>query len=587
MKTYLVHILFLLAGLLAACGHPVTYPEELTKADSLLRLDPAQADSASSVLKRFKPRLSGEPESARMFYHLLKTKADDKRYVVHQSDSIMRQVIRYYEKEGNDTLLPEAYYYLGSVYRDMQDAPRAIEAFQRSLDLRSGNDDDLVGRTYNQIGMLLGRQSLYEAALPMLDSAKYYYQQINNQSGIAFALRDIGRMYDMLHERDSSERYYRQSYDNAVAMNERYLMDHLGIELANAYTEWDKLDSAKAVFSRIAGFEKNAIYLQGMGFLKLKENDSDSARYYFQEALSPGKTSQILSLCQVVNHELAKIEAGRGNYRAAWNYDQVSRLWADSIKQVTRTTETGNVHALYNYQHIEKQNRQLLEERAHNRLIVSCTVSALLLFVLAGLLLWIHIIYKRQIMKEQYQRLLTAKEEQYQKSQQRINDNKQEIDRLNQAIERSNAENDKLKILKAQLEKKILEAVNQQIQISQEEQLSKKQQIRKSDIYQWFYTQAQQNTAVLDNDIHWQILYDELDESYNHFTHRLQTLCPDIKKRELRTCCCLKIGFHPTEIAIFFNISVQAISNIRQRLFFKIHGKKGKAEELDIFIAAF
>ena len=66
-----------------------------------------------------------------MYYWLLAVKASDKCYVPHTSDSLMKAVVHYYENHGTPAQRMEAYYYLGSVYRDMQDAPRALNFFNR------------------------------------------------------------------------------------------------------------------------------------------------------------------------------------------------------------------------------------------------------------------------------------------------------------------------------------------------------------------------------------------------------------------------------------------------------------------------
>ena len=44
-----------------------------------------------------------------MYYYLLKTKANDKLYVKHTSDSLMLQVVRFYEQRGDADKLMEAF----------------------------------------------------------------------------------------------------------------------------------------------------------------------------------------------------------------------------------------------------------------------------------------------------------------------------------------------------------------------------------------------------------------------------------------------------------------------------------------------
>ena len=150
-----------------------------------------------------------EPERVRMYYALQKIKADDKCYVTHTTDSVIRAVVRYYTDAGDPDLLMEAYYYLGSVYRDMGDAPRAVEAFQKAVGVgqESGSERyDLLGRSYEQIGYRLAYQGLYNEALEAYK--KSYNYNADRPKGKIYALRNIARMYNAINEVDSAICYY-------------------------------------------------------------------------------------------------------------------------------------------------------------------------------------------------------------------------------------------------------------------------------------------------------------------------------------------------------------------------------------------
>lgn len=54
----------------------------------------------------------------RMYYDLLTVKVRDKAYIRHTSDSLIRNVLRYYEHQDDKKHLPETYYYAGRVYSD-------------------------------------------------------------------------------------------------------------------------------------------------------------------------------------------------------------------------------------------------------------------------------------------------------------------------------------------------------------------------------------------------------------------------------------------------------------------------------------
>ena len=147
---------------LTAC-RPKPYPSLLLAADSLASVLP---DSACALLASYAADTADEPQYVRMYYRLLCIKAKDKAYIVHTSDSAILPVVTYYEQHKRLPHLPEAYYYAGRVYRDLDDAPQALAYFQRALDaMREDEDMVLRSRIYSQMGVLLKQQNLYFEAL--------------------------------------------------------------------------------------------------------------------------------------------------------------------------------------------------------------------------------------------------------------------------------------------------------------------------------------------------------------------------------------------------------------------------------------
>ena len=119
-------------GLLASCRADRRAERLLLQADSLLSVCP---DSAQTLLHVWADSIDRQPEDIRMYYNLLRIKADDKTYVTHTSDSLILKVVHYYKKSRDKRLLPEALYYAGRTYSDLKDAPRALEYYQRAIDV--------------------------------------------------------------------------------------------------------------------------------------------------------------------------------------------------------------------------------------------------------------------------------------------------------------------------------------------------------------------------------------------------------------------------------------------------------------------
>ena len=110
----------------------------MLQAEALMNTRP---DSALILLESIEDTLATLPEEARMYHQLLTIQAKDKQYITHTDDSLINRIVSFYENYGNNDRLMMAYFYQGSTYRDMNDAPRALKAFQQAVDLNVPNFD--------------------------------------------------------------------------------------------------------------------------------------------------------------------------------------------------------------------------------------------------------------------------------------------------------------------------------------------------------------------------------------------------------------------------------------------------------------
>ena len=90
---------------------------------AVLFVDSLAADSTWS---------SGMSKAERARFDLLRVKSADKAYVRHESDSLIRTVLGYYEKHTGSEQYPEALYYGGRVYSDLGDSPDDIHGLCRT-----------------------------------------------------------------------------------------------------------------------------------------------------------------------------------------------------------------------------------------------------------------------------------------------------------------------------------------------------------------------------------------------------------------------------------------------------------------------
>ena len=115
----------------AACGRHRQADALLTQADSLMASRP---DAAYAMLDSVRDEARGTWGRAdRMRYELTLAEAMNKAYVSFTTDSVMKRVARYYDRHGSANQQLKARYLLGCTYRDMGEAPAAINAWQEAV----------------------------------------------------------------------------------------------------------------------------------------------------------------------------------------------------------------------------------------------------------------------------------------------------------------------------------------------------------------------------------------------------------------------------------------------------------------------
>ena len=226
MRPFILYLFLgtIIVGLLASCRADRRFERLLRQADSLLSVCP---DSIRAVLYDWADSIDRQPEDIRMYYNLLRIKADDKTYVTHTSDSLILKVVHYYKKSRDKRLLPEALYYAGRTYSDLKDAPRALEYYQRAIDVMQREkltDYNLLSRIYSQMGTLFFYQELYDEIPSVLRKAYQCDLILKDSANLVFDLRDIGRAFAVKEQQDSAVWYYNQASEMAVHIKDSILL---------------------------------------------------------------------------------------------------------------------------------------------------------------------------------------------------------------------------------------------------------------------------------------------------------------------------------------------------------------------------
>lgn len=561
------------------CGHK-PYPQSLMMADSLASACP---DSAVSLLKSIAGTMQDEPEATRMYYRLLCIKANDKAYIEHTSDSLILPVLHYYLEKDDERHLPEAYYYAGRVYRDLGDAPQALEYFEKALEaLPEEGKYPLKGKIYSQMGMLFLYQGLYNEALDVFKKRHICNVELKDSVGMVYTLRDMADAYRNINKEDSSIYYYREAYNWGKKLQRQDLTNMIQSQIASLYIYLGKYDLAKkALQDALTDIErpnKSGIYSIAAE-LYHKIGMIDSATYYYKALLGFGT----VYTKEAAHRSLAEIAMAAGNSRLAMQHIQAYLRCNDSVQKITYTESLHQMHSLYNYQLREKENNRLKDE---NQKKADYILYGLTVFIVSIALFFAYHQYnkrKNQQLKYQLQRAEQIKEENYRKSQQFIEENKMRIQKLEEELNHVNVANEILR-KEIQDQKELLHQETRRAEIEQGKREQAQKALSGSDIYRLLKTRLlDPQGRIFVTTEEWQIMEDTLKETCPGFFEKLSEIYT-FNEFQLRVCMLIKAHFSPSEIAKLTERPKETITSTRRRLYAQIFQEKGKPEDWDNFI---
>lgn len=550
----------------------------LLSADSLTMVHP---DSALQLLQLWADTFATAPEADRMHYRLLCVKAADKAYIEHTSDSVILPILRYYQGKGDKRLLPEACYYAGRVYRDLHDAPQALEYFQQAeerLEKEKNPDHLLQSKVCSQSGTLFLYQGVYEEAMKAYRKAYKYAKLAKNHRGMIFALRDIGETFMGFGNGDSAAHYYREACQLSEEGNDQYMQGIVIENFIDLYLQTEEYDSVKACLQYL-NEQPNGIcrelpeIVYADWFYQIGE--LDSAAYYYNLSI---ENSNIYGK-QHANWRLAQLAQGKGDCSSVIEHINQYQDLSDSISKITNREEIRKMQSLYNYQLREKENKRLEEENVQQKIWNILISTVFVVSISFGMIYVRWIEWCKHQVEKNLKTISLLRAEEQEASARRIEDNEQRIKELEKRLQDASRKANAIRyLLENQKRQATIDKAKVEMEMSEKELATL--QFKQSDICHKFHN-AQDSKEIQKED--WQALEKTINDAYIKFTQRLQALYP-VSELEKQICLLIKTGISVSKIATLTDHSKSAIVSARKRLYEKISGEKGTPGMLDALV---
>lgn len=571
---FYISIIFPVIIIVACSGH--SFRRSLLVADSLSYVNP---QSAVLLLDSIRSEMSVAPKHERMYYGLLCIKAADKAYIEHKSDTAILPLIEYYEKQGDKKLLAEAYYYAGSVYRDMNDALRALDYFKKALDIMPGDADlRLKSNTCYQMGELFLYQCFYDEAVNSYLEA-YHYDSINGDVAASVScLESLGYTYNKKKKKDSSFVYYNKAYSLARKNHNKRLELSVLTQMTSFYIDNGNYKKAKECLLPFLYFDTiNVMKRYAMASnIYMNTEQYDSAKYYCNILVEKGS----IYAKQNASRKLVKIYFKEGCYDKMIKFLNLHELYTDSVDNITVPECIAQKKAMYNYQIREKENLELKVENSQ-RLIIIILISVLFsVCVLLFIFYRKRVIQKRLRLELQIGNLKSIEKKRNEQSLDYIKENKKKISLLEEQLSMATHKTEKL--MEQLMEQKadlIFANEKAEREIKKRDLIS--EMLFNSNAYKLTKSKLEQGKNITKKE--WEEIDICINNIVDEFKTRLYSLYP-ISDQEYRMCLLIRLGFGTTDIALLLNRSTGAMSLARKRLYAKMFGEDGSAVDIDSFV---
>lgn len=570
--------------LLCACGH--RYDARLTAIDSIIE---DHADSARMLLEAFDT--SDASTANRMYHRLLLVKVSDHLNQLDATTEEAEQLVTYFEDDGDEHLLPIAYYYGGRICAEADNVPQALDYFHKaeilltddhSLPMPKGDrDKSLLSKVYSQMGYLFVYRNMYEEARRCSQKSYELDKAIRDTVGMIFNLRDIGISYKWANQEEKALSYYHQARALAISCHDEEMRHDLEMSLTHAYHKTGQIDSAnyyaKRIMSEVTPIDSSAVF-SIVSALYYDTNKTDSAEVLLNNLLTCGTKS-----AQCYAHEkLALLCMQKNHVNDAILHHKQYRALRDSLDKEYSTSAIAQANSAYNYQSKEKENYQLKLANVQFKQILFCIIACVIIIALISFFSFNRYRYQQA---EKLKELERIKNDLFQQSEEYRQQSRQRIAELKVQLQVAGTANDDL-MQQLENEKGKLEASLEMAKVKERESKHSLCIIRDSNVYCRILRLTNEGSPQTITDEDWQELSSIINQEYKGFTQRLLELCGKMSELEYRVCLLIKADTDLNKVAEILIKAQPTISTTRSRLYQKAFGKKGSAKDWDAVIKA-
>ena len=388
------YILFLILIFAVSCSDNNPLLSRLDHIDSIMDANPQAAYDSLCTIKKTQNITSAKKVD--MKWRLLMATAQNKLYMQMPTDSAFSEVVAYYDRNGSDNEKMQSRYLLGCIYRDMNDAPEAIEwytdAAEQADTMSNDCDYKTLFRIYGQMADIYDSQYLPDESIDAYLKYSNYaqkagdiYNYIRGKEFVgseAYTLGDTTKALNIFKEcirlynkyglkKEAASAYpiiikayiYRGQYDSAHIYMDIYE------NKSGLFTD------GKIVHDRQHYYYSKGLYFMGIGKI-------DEAEYCFRLLLAAGFDYDACKGLLAVYHSKMNVDSIK-------KYSVLSEKALDEILENSQIEAMTKSSALYNYNRIKKEaNAVKFREQRNFYIFILIGVFTILICLYAVWYVW-------------------------------------------------------------------------------------------------------------------------------------------------------------------------------------------------------
>ena len=504
-------------------------------------------------------------DGSQMRQQLEELERQNREYEDFTTDSLAKELVDYFDRHGTANERLRAHYILGCVYRDLGEAPQALEQFHIAVGqidtTLSDYDYGLLCRVHSQTAYLFQETLLPHSMLEELQIAHDYALKAKDTLAAITIYENMSSPLYRLGMEDSAIAVRQKAYDDFLQLGHpqeavRAISGNIGILLK--HRKPDRAFPYMRAYESYMGNQatQHNIYKYDKGVYYIYVEKEDSAEYMFRGIMS---NSPNINETEAAYSGLMMLYKHLNNADSAAKYAELAYTISDSVYKDDIVDKMLRMQSLYNY--TTNKNialKKTIEVSRLKKWLRTILIIASLLALLT------YIVISKQ--KEHERR----KRENLTNRLQKMRQAQLDLESLSEKRyeELANRKNNEIQALQEELKKSGFYSITLE------------ERLRTSNIYKLLNDKVEHPSSITLTSRDWEQLKEMIEHEIPRF-YGILFSGDLISEQEANLCAIIRLGFKPKQHYALMDIKSSTSATMRKRMLWKIFKEKGSPKDFD------